>query len=120
MFGARHVDRVAVRVVVSGDPTHRPFGEGDRISDQAQVVRVEASDGRSTLALKAQVLSDQRSVREGQQPVVAAVDRKFPLGDHLAVRIQPVEVRAVDRVNGPVGVGQDCPTPHVVPARQVF
>ena len=119
VFGTWYHDRVAPGAVISGYATHRALGQYQRIPDRVQGLRVDPGDGGAPLALQAQVLGDQRAVGQGQEAVVAPVDRKFPFGNYPAVPVQPVEERTVDRVDRPVGVGQDRPAPHMVSARQL-
>ena len=80
----------------------------------------QAEDGGATLALKPKVLRDQRAVRQCEHAVVA-VGRQLSLNhDREIVWIKPMDVRAVDGDNRAVGVGNDCPAPHVIAARQLW
>ena len=123
MLGPGNVDQFRRRAVdaddVGSDAAHRALGQHERLAHQLQRLWLEASEGGASLVLEPQVLGDDRAVAQGQHPVVGAVLGQPPLGQHRqVVGVELVQVRAVDAVDGAVGVGQDRPAPHMAAARQ--
>ena len=86
VLAARNVDvLVADRIQVRSYTPHGPFGQDERFVHQLESVGVKARDGGAALTFEAQVLGDQGPVGQRQEPVVAAVDRQPPFGQHREV-----------------------------------
>ena len=63
----------AVGGYISGDPSHRTFGQKQRLTDELKGVRIKASECRASLPLKLEILRDQRSVTQSEQAIVGTI-----------------------------------------------
>ena len=120
MFGSGHIHRLSsIQFKIGSDPSHRSLGEHQRLAENLKGSRVEAGERRAALALKPQVLRDQRAVRQRQQPIVRTVCWQPAFDQYREIiRVEAMEVITVDRHNRPVGVGEDRTTPNMLTARQ--
>ena len=112
MLSAGHINQFRGHSIdlhkVGGDPSHGSLGQDQWFAHQLERLGLQAGEGGSPLPFEAQVLGDYGAVTESKHPVVGTVGKELPLRqDRQVPGVKFVQIRAINAVDGTVGMSQD-------------